>query len=421
MMQAASIPSDSIRRLVEQGLFERLPPSFTAFFYQQILGWQTLFPAERSYIERLFALLHHAEPEQVRQLFTPLRETEQRMGVNPKTWNPREFTLSHVDFLNRSPYYAQWRQEISRIFAVIDPILDAETARSGRRRLVIVLSPAELPVGPDRLWVRLNQHGKRIAIEPAEGDDYLACLFTGRPQSEAARSLVQEYAASPHAADYGAWLIETGRKLRPFGGDRVISLSYEALEPYRKKLVAEVSQVVANEETSHPRELGRRLREITAPSGDPRIDNDAVLAEFLRRVMLAGNGTLLINNTFVEWAALQTARHARPHVAVVFFGVRNKIKPFSGLLLYTDQERANVIPDQQDMVGSYVDIDVFLLYVWQGFEKYAEYRGKTAYLFVGELLDEAFVIAPQEFPPLQMTGPLALSQLHASCREWLLG
>jgi hypothetical protein len=282
-MQAASIPNDSIRRLVEQGLFERLPPSFTAFFYQQILEWQTLFPAERSYIERVFALLHHAEPEQVRQLFTSLREIEQRMGVNPRTWNPREFTLSHVDFLNRSPYYAQWRQEISRIFAVIDPILDAETARSGRRRLVIVLSPSDLSVGPDRLWGRLNEHGRRIAIEPAEADDYLACLLTGKPQSEAARSLVQEYAASPHATDYDVWLIETGRKLRPFGGDRVISLSYEALEPYRERLVAEASQVVADEKIRDPREVGRRLREITAPSGDPRIDDNAVLAEFLRR------------------------------------------------------------------------------------------------------------------------------------------
>jgi hypothetical protein len=137
--------------------------------------------------------------------------------------------------------------------------------------------------------------------------------------------------------------------------------------------------------------------------------------------MLAGNGTLLINNTFVEWAAVQAARHARPHVAVVFFGVRNKIKPFSGLLLYADQEKANLIPDQQDVLGSYVDLEAFYPYIWRGFEKYAEYRNKTAYLFVGELLDEACVIATEEFPPLEATRPLTLAQLHAGCREWLLG
>jgi hypothetical protein len=420
-MQAVSIPSDNIRRRAEQGLFERLPPSFTAFFYQQILEWETLFPAERGYIERLFGLLHEAEAEQVRQLFTPLRGIEQTMGVSPKTWNPREFTLSHVDFLNRSPYYAQWREEISRIFSVIDPMLDEEIARTGRRRLVIVISPAELPVGADRLWARLNEHGKRVALEPAEADDYLACLLTGGRRSEAARSLVQEYAESPRAADYDAWLIETGRELTSFGGDKVVSLSYEALEAYRKTLMAEVSQMMNDEKISGPRELGRRLREMVVPSGDRKIDGAPVLAEFLRRVMLAGNGTLLINNTFVEWAAVQAARHARPHLAVVFFGIRNKIKPFSGLLLYADQEKANVIPDQQDVLGSYVDIEVFYPYIWQGFEKYAEYRNKTAYLFVGELLDEACVIAPEEFPPSGAKGRLSLKELHAECREWLLG
>lgn len=420
-MQAVSIPSDNIRRLAGKGLFERLPPSFTAFFYQQILEWETLFPAERGYIERLFGLLHEAEAEQVRQLFTHLREIEKTMGVTPETWNPREFTLSHVDFLNRSPYYAQWREEISRIFSVIDPILDEEIARTGRRRLVIVISPAELPVGADRLWARLNEHGKRVALEAAKADDYLSYLLTGGPRSEAARSLVQEYAESPRAVDYDAWLIETGRELRSFAGDKVVSLSYEALEPYRKKLMAEVNQMMSDEKISGPRELGQRLREMVVPSGDRNIDGAPVLAEFLRGVMLAGNGTLLINNTFVEWAAVQTARHARPHVTVVSFGVRNKIKPFSGLLLYADQEKANVIPDQQDVLGSYVDIEVFYPYIWQGFEKYAEYRNKTAYLFVGELLDEVCVIAPEEFPALRAKGALSLARLHAGCREWLLG
>jgi hypothetical protein len=420
-MQAAAIPSDNIRRLVEQGLFERLPPSFTAFFYQQILEWETLFPAERGYIERLFGLLQRGEAEQVRQLFAPLRELEQTMGIRPETWNPREFTLSHVDFLNRSPYYARWREEIARIFGVIDPMLDEEVARTGRRRLVIVISPGELPVGADRLWSRLQEHGKRIALEPVEADDYLSYLLTGEARAAAARSVVQEYAASPLAAAYDTWVIEAGHKLAAFGGESTVSLSFEALEPYRKTLMTEVSQMMNDEKISGPRELGRRLREMAVPSGDATIDRAPVLAEFLRRVMLAGNGTLLINNTFVEWAAVQAARHARPHVTVVFFGVRNKIKPFSGLLLYADQEKANVIPDQQDVLGSYVDIEAFYPYIWQGFEKYAEYRGKTAYLFVGELLDEAFVIAPEEFSLLRAKGAVDLARVHAECREWVMG
>ena len=134
-MQAASSPSNSIQHLVDEGLFDRLPPSFTSFFYQRIADWKLVFPAEQDYIERLFRMLGRSETGLVNELFAPLRQIERKMGINPKTWNPREFTLAHVDFLNRSAHYAEWRAEISRIFSIIDPLLDAEVARNGRQRL----------------------------------------------------------------------------------------------------------------------------------------------------------------------------------------------------------------------------------------------------------------------------------------------
>ena len=39
---------------------------------------------------------------------------------------------------------------------------------------------------------------------------------------------------------------------------------------------------------------------------------EPILAEFTRAVLLNGNGTLLIDNTFVEWATVQAVRRARP-------------------------------------------------------------------------------------------------------------
>jgi hypothetical protein len=419
-MQAVPISNDSIQHLVDEGLFDRLPPSFTSFFYQRIADWKLLFPAEQNYIERLFRMLGRSETQLVDELFAPLRQIERKMGINAKTWNPREFTLAHVDFLNRSAHYAEWRAEISRIFSILDPLLDEEAARNGRQRLVFVVSPADLPVGPDRLWTGLRDQGQRVPIDPGEPQDFLHMLLTGKPQAEAERSLVGDLLASPEASQFDAWLIEAGRKLEPFRGERGVWLSYERLESYRERLMEKVNELMNHEKVPGPRELGLRLREMIEPSGDPRIDESMVLEEFLRNVMLAGNGTLLINNTFVEWAAAQAARHARPRLAVVLFGIRNKIKPFSSLLIYADQEKANIIPDQQDMLGSYVDLEALYPYVWRGFEKYAEYRGKTAYLFVSELSDEMLVIAPPSFAPLSRAAPLRLSEIHAACREWLL-
>jgi hypothetical protein len=120
-----------------------------------------LFPAEQNYYERLFTLLDASDPNEVDGLCAPVRAAEAKMGVNEAVWPKRKFTLDQVDFLNRSPYNGDWRKAIVDVFARIDPVLNAEAARHGHPRLVVVNTPAELPDGPDRLW-------KRIELRPAD-------------------------------------------------------------------------------------------------------------------------------------------------------------------------------------------------------------------------------------------------------------
>jgi hypothetical protein len=135
--------------------------------------------------------------------------------------------------------------------------------------------------------------------------------------------------------------------------------------------------------------------------------------------MLNGNGTLLINNTFVEWATIQAVRRARPSVLIAGFGIRNKIKPFSSLLIYADQDEVNPIPSQMDTLGSYVDLEIFYQYLWQEFEKYAEYRSNTAYLFVADGMDQLLLIAPPDFPLPAKDQTVPLSRVSQAAGEWL--
>src|SRR6266481_6559791 len=130
LMQAA-VPkvSAKLEAFINQGLLDRLPVTFSAYWYEQFRDWDLLFPAEKDYYERLFSLLDHSEPVAVDRLFAPLRQVELRMGVNEKNWPRREFTLDQVDFLNRSPQYPQWRAAVSNVFAQVDPVLDEEVAR----------------------------------------------------------------------------------------------------------------------------------------------------------------------------------------------------------------------------------------------------------------------------------------------------
>lgn len=413
--------SPRLQKLIENGLFDRLPVTFSTFFFDQIKDWELLFPAEQSYYERLFSLIDKSDAVEIQKLFAPLVEAERKMGVNDKVWPKRTFTLEQVDLLNRSPHYPEWRKAAAGIFAVLDPLLDREIALKGHPRLVIVLSPAELPVGPDRMWTRIAKFGKRIPIQaPQEPDEYVSLLLTGGPRDKHHPSIADLCVKARPDDRYAAWSIESGEKLAQVSQEsNVIRFSYTRFQKYRARLMSEVQKAVDVEQIRGPRQLGARLKQMKIRANEGEAGNDPVLAEFARAVLLTGNGTLLLNNTFVEWSIVQAVRRARPTTAIVSFGIRNKVKPFSSLLIYTDQETATPIPTQADVLGSYVDLEILYQYVWQEFGKFAEYRGNTAFLFAGEGLDEMLVIAPADFPLLRKSQPAPLPEVFHQTKEWM--
>lgn len=397
-----------IQGAIDDGLFKRLPVTFSAYFQDQLKSWDLLFPAERAYFERLVALLRRTDRADVDKLFQPLRDVEARMNLRPDLWSKSEFTLDHVDFLNRSPVYPQWRRAVSDLFAQLDPVLDAEVSRSGKPRLAIILAPPEISLPPERMWTRIANRGKRVSFQPPDDLGQYA---------KSIGSLLSRY-ATQHSP-YETWVVETGDEISATAGTRTVSLSYSALAPYRSRLMSEVNRITQAEQIRGPRQLGARLKELKANASEGTIGRDAVLAEFTRAVLLNGNGTLLINNTFVEWATVQAVRRARPAVMVASFGVRNKMKPFSSLLIYSDQEKVNPIPSQMDVLGTSVDLELFYQYVWQEFEKYPEYRRNTAYLFIAQAADQMLCIAPADFPLLAENGTPPLSKVMEHAASWV--
>jgi len=416
-MAADSKLSPALQALVDKGLFDRLPPTFSTFFFEKLQEWETLFPAERSYHERLFALIDRSDAALVEKLFAPLRSIEQVMGVNEKTWPRQHFTLDQVDFLNRSAHYPEWRKAVSDIFARLDPVLEEEIERQGHARLVVVIAPADLPVGPDRMWLRIRQQGKRVPLDPPEDvANYVPLLLTGASRKEASASIAARYAEAK--GPYAAWSVEAGGGLsNPAGA--LVSLNYDQLREYRARLTNEVAQILRTQDVRGPRQLLAKLKELKIHASESDVGRDPVLAEFTRATLLSGNGTLLINNTFVEWSTVQAVRRARPSVTVVSFGIRNKVKPFTGLLIFTDQETSTPIPTQMDTLGTYVDLEIFYQYIWQEFERYGEYRRNTAYLFVGEGMDELLAIAPPDFPLLSAKQPVKLGQVFGTMKDWM--
>lgn len=415
--------SPKLQELIDDGLFKRLPPTFATYSFDRVKEWPKLFPAEQDYFERLFGLLARSDDAAVDRLFAPLFAVEKKMGVDGDTWSRREFTLEHVDFLQRNRHLAEWRETIAGIFAEIDPLLDQEVARQGRPRLVIVLSPSDLPMGPDRMWQRLQDKGKLIQLDLGDGDplpDYLSKLLSGAPRAETAQSLFDLYGAqAEHPFD--AWMVEASDPLHRLAQtiDGWTGLSFERLSELREVLMERVNEMVTREQIPGPRQLGEKLQQMNPGALNRAAGRDPVLRDFLQNVLLNGNGTLLINNTFVEWTTMQAIRRAKPALIASSFGIRNKVKPFSSLLIYSDQEETNPIPTQADMLGSYVDLEIFYEYIYNECEKYAEYRRNTGYLFVGEGMDALLAVGPADFPFLLDDKTRTLEDVFDEARQWL--
>jgi hypothetical protein len=163
-----------------------------------------------------------------------------------------------------------------------------------------------------------------------------------------------------------------------------------------------------------------RLRKVdVTPWCPPEVAAQPAIREFLRSLFLSGNGAVIFGNSFVEWAASEAFRRARPSFVAAQFGVRSKPKPFTGVAVFDNPDQVNPLPAVDDLPGSAVDAQMLALYVWLAAYRYEEYRRSTVCVCVAESLSQAYVVAPPEFALGQEAGPVPLERLGAALRTWI--
>ncbi len=144
-----------------------------------------------------------------------------------------------------------------------------------------------------------RQNG-RLDLRAGDDEDFLPRLLTGDNHSARQKTLPELYADRKANSPHDAWMVEAGRALStltttsPTG---LVKLSYEALQGYRARLMKEVDKVLKTQDIPGPRQLGAKLKQLRVLPSENEAASDQVLAEFMRSVLLSGNGTLLINNT----------------------------------------------------------------------------------------------------------------------------
>jgi hypothetical protein len=408
----------------------RLPATVHAFILVELQKWPTLFGPEQRYQRALLEHLSHLPAPELDQAAAAIGRIETEAGANRLSdRNPARFQDDAQALLRKRGLTVAWRGEVDRFFQKVDPALEVQLyPADAPRRLVVQLYGSDIAVQREKLWSRFRRVGVRVPLdlEGTNGTErFLQALFGSRAQGGTAPAL---FASAIESAPLDAWLIESHEALHALCNDTgggtsagpVTGLSYDRLRTYRDDLTRALnSKIQSGVESPQAFAAYARSLQIAPPIGALPYSADVLLA-FVRDVLLTGNGTLLMNNTFVEWAAVQALRRAQPRILVTRFGVRDRLKPFSSMILFSQPRASDHNPTVQDPVGSFIDVEQLSYYVWLNAEKSPAYRKKTLYLFLAEGIDEMLAIRSDAPAPTSSgVAPARLSDVCATMAHWL--
>jgi len=414
----------------------RLPATVHAFILVELQKWPLLFAPEQRYQRALLEHLSQRQRSELEQSVAGLGRIEADAGANRiGDRNPARFQDEAQALLRRRGLFVAWRSEVEAFFQNADPAIEAQLyPADAPRRIVVQIYGRQIAVQREKLWSRFKRAGLRVPLN-LEGitdtERFLATLFGAPDDRRSAPALLDAAIESAQLSPHEAWLIESHEALhalcegkRSDSSARALTgLSYDRLRTYRDDLTRTLNSKIQSGVES-PQAFAAYARSLRInPVAGALLYADDVLLAFLRDVLLAGNGTLFMNNTFVEWAAVQALRRAQPRILVTRFGVRDKLRPFSSMVLFSQPRRSDQIPITQDPVGSFIDVEQLSYYVWVNAEKNPAYRGKTLYLFLAEGVDEMLAIR-SDLPAATATAlaPARLPVLEDVCAtmaQWL--
>jgi hypothetical protein len=377
--------SDVAAPPISKELIARLPKTFGPALNDQFKRWDLLFPAEQRSLKAQLDWLSHLAPDEFGALLKPIFDVEGKMEL-PR-WDSSTAGLSVQDagILARSPYYPQWRSAVENAFAKIDEGVEKSGALKRPRGLLVCVLPPGLPLASQPLWPSLAKQGAWVPLDKPFGQMLgpLALSLAGRRLPEGLENLDS------------TWVFECDTALLSLAESTPsTTLSWTALATLRREFLNRLNRISRNlhsvdqtNEELNRLEIGRLL-------GRP-VGTNPKLREFVRSLLLSGNGSLVFNNSFVQWGSAEALRRVQPQVLIASFGIRPKLKPFSSSVLFEDQTRANPVPEQDDPAGSLVDGLKLAEYVYLAGQRVRAYQGRSLTLMAADGLDRVLVLGPE--------------------------
>jgi hypothetical protein len=396
---SGSAPSDSDSQQAWRRQIGRLPLTMQPALNQQLSTWDDLFPFEQKRLTTFLGAVSRFQPVELDTLTQPLRALEMKMDVSNWNFSQAADTLSNASQLARSPYYAEWRREVQKIFRAIESAAHDATPRRSVGRVVLLVLPESLPIASIAARKPWDPRGTAFRID---GDAKRVCELA----LQGGYSLPAQLAAEPGNDDASAaasdcWLIDAdatlGTLLPQPRSSSISLLEYGTLRDFRDQFLSQLNTIPKDIEATD--QILDRMRRQSWDAWWPKsLAGQDRLRSFMIQLFLTGNGALIFSNAFVQWAASEALRRARPRLIVGRFGLRSKPKPFTSIAIFENQRKINALSDIDDPEGSAVDALILARYVWLSAMRYPE-QDETCCVCVGESSCSVYVIAPKTKAP----------------------
>lgn len=387
-------------------LTTRLPRTFASALKGNLSGWDQLFPSEQRRLSTQCRYLLDLPQPEFEKLFAAIVAVEKKMALPRWDGHSDGISVQESGLLARSPHYRTWRGEVEQAFGAIESHAKGDADLKSIPRLVITALPDGIPL-PNPLWGDLSAHGRWLDV--------------ARPFGAVLPELMQAISKRKPAANLepieATWVIETRKNLSQ-AASSAVALDWESLAGLRKEFLKELNAIRRSLD-SVDTTTAKLKRVDIRPLLPEALASDARIREFIRGLLLSGNGALVFNNSFVQWGAAEALRRAQPQVLIAGFGIRLKIKPFSGSVLFEDQNTSNPTKDQDDPEGSAVDAMMLAGYVHHASVRLAPDEQRTVTLLCAAGHSRLLAMAPESFrlPAAKLTP----ESLQSSLQHWLSG
>ena len=390
--------------VIPKDLVARLPRTFAPALNAQLKGWASLFPAEQRVLASQLAYLSGLEPAPFRALLGPVFEVEKRMDLPRWSTETSGMSVQEVGMLARSPHYPEWRSAVERVFSQIDAAVEKQSTAQRPRSVTICVLPSGLPVKSHELWPDLAKNGRWVRL------DAPFAQIVGPMASKFAR---RQLAAGVEPVE-STWILECETELTKLTRDTfATAISWTELEPVRREFL------------SHLNRIGRDLKSVDQTNADLKrmniekllpdtLGRNARLRDFVRTLLLSGNGSLVFNNSFVQWGSAEALRRVQPQALIASFGIRQKLKPFSSAVLFEDQKRSNPTGDAPDPDGSLVDALLLAEYVHLAAQRVRPAAGSATIMAAADL-DRILVLGDT----LRLPETIDSDKLQSALLSWL--